>query len=159
VAMLRPAPGEAGGEPTSVPRGNAGSGAVKRRRVVTDVLAGRSVFASDATPARAFATTGGLGFADLWQTGGPLREALQGGDLPGREWRTQPAGGGISWRTVAIPPEASLARVDPAQTAREFAEQAPGFGSDGEHAPGRPGLHRTDTIDLLLFLEGEIELA
>lgn len=158
VVMLRPEPGAAPVAATRVPRGSQGGSAVKRRRVVTDVVAGRSVFASDAPPARAFATSAGLAFADLWQTAGPLCGPLQGGDLSAREWRTEPAGRGISWRMVTIPPERALARVDPAETAREFAERAPGFGSDGEHHPERPGLHRTDTIDLLLVLEGEIEL-
>jgi len=159
VVMLRPAPGAPPAEATRVPRGAQGSSAAKLRRVVTDVVAGRSVCASDGPPARAFATRAGLAFADLWQTAGALRDPLQGGDLTARAWRTAPAGGGVSWRMVTIPPESALAKVDPAETAREFAEQAPGFGDGAEHDPVRPGLHRTDTIDLLFVIEGEIELA
>src|SRR5262245_11035577 len=159
VVMLRPGPGAAPEARVRVPGGSQGGSAVKRRRVVTDVVAGRSVFASDAPPARAFATRSGLAFADLWQTAGPLRDPLQGGDLTQREWRIEPSGRGVSWRMVTIPPESALARIDPAETARDFAEQAPGFGSDGEHDPRRPGLHRTATIDLLFVLEGEIELS
>src|SRR5262245_9799275 len=159
VVMLRPAPGAAPAAGTRVPRGAPGGSSVERRRVGTEVADGRPVFASDAPPARAFATSAGLAFADLWQTAGPLRDPLQGGDLTARAWSTAPAGHGVAWRMVTIPPERALAAVDPAQTAREFAERAPGFGDGAEHDPARPGLHRTDTIDLLYVLEGEIELS
>jgi quercetin dioxygenase-like cupin family protein len=159
VAMCRPAPGAHPPSGTRVPHGPGAAGGTGPRRVVTDVADGRSVFASDGPPARAFALEGsGLAFADLWQTGGALRDALQGGDLEARAWAIEPAGRGISWRMLTLPPERTLARVDAAATARELAEKAPGFGHDGHHHAARPGLHRTDTLDLILVLDGELDL-
>jgi len=159
AVMCRPAPGAHALERTRAPRGPGAAVPAGPRRVVTDVAGGRSVFASDGPAARAFALeASGLAFVDLWQTGGPLRDALQGGDLEAREWSVEPAGRGLSWRSVTIPPERALASADAAASARELAEKAPGFGRDGHHHPARPGLHRTDTLDLILVREGELEL-
>jgi hypothetical protein len=159
AVMCRPAPGAPATGGTRVPHGRGGASASPARRVVTDVAGGRSVFASDGPPARAFALDGsGLAFADLWQTGGPLRDALQGGDLVAPAWSVEPVARGISWRLATLPPERALARADAAASARELAAKAPGFGGDGHHHAARPGLHRTDTLDLILVLGGELEL-
>ena len=68
---------------------------------------------------------------DLWQTGGPVHSTDQGGDADG-PWALEPAGRGISLRTVQF---------------------APG------HDPGAAGMHATETIDVDLLLAGSLELA
>ena len=82
------------------------------------------------------------------------------------EWRLEVPTGGIAWRIVVRPPESSwtggadalLAEVG---VGERDAGQDPGHAAAGhadDDAPrGRstPGLHRTDTVDLILVLSGE----
>jgi hypothetical protein len=68
---------------------------------------------------------------ELWQTGGRLRAADQGGD-PDGPWVLEPLGRGVAFRYVELP---------------------------GGHEPGLRGWHTTATIDLNLILSGRLELA
>lgn len=109
----------------------AGSATFGPRRVVVGVGDdGRSRIVADglAPCVRPFATGGGI--VDLWQTGGPLASAQQGGDPPG-SWSLEPLGGGIVFRFIEL---------------------------TANPEPGMEPVHSTNTIDLLVVLDGSIEL-
>ncbi len=104
------------------------------RRLVTGTFAdGSSGIALSGVPTSRVAANGPQGVAlyDLWQTGGPLAQVSQGGDVTG-PWHLEPADGGVAFR-----------RVD--------------FGSG--HEPGDAGWHATRTIDVGIVLSGELELS
>jgi mannose-6-phosphate isomerase-like protein (cupin superfamily) len=119
-----------GHQPMSIvaPTGDAGP-----RRLVTGALpGGRSTITSfgPASIRVGSPEAGGAALFDLWQTGGPVTDVAQGGDVAGT-WQLEPAGGGISLRRVE-------------------------FGAG--HDPGNAGMHTTATIDLDVVLSGSIEL-
>jgi mannose-6-phosphate isomerase-like protein (cupin superfamily) len=104
------------------------------KRLITGTLAdGRSCIASSGAASIQLGSpdAGGAALYDLWQTGGPVGDVAQGGDVAG-PWQLEPAGGGISLRRVE-------------------------FGAG--HNPGSAGMHTTRTIDLDVVLFGSIELA
>jgi quercetin dioxygenase-like cupin family protein len=132
AVMIRPDPAAA--DPKVLrPRSGAEDSPGSLRRLVTGTDAGgRSCAEIDGPPAVRLGPTGPRGATlwDLWQTGGPLRAADQGGDAEG--WELEPAGAGIAFRMVEL-----------------------GAG----HDPGPAGWHTTDTIDVDLILSGSMELA
>lgn len=107
------------------------------RRVVTGTdEAGRSCVVSDgegsATP----------GFAELWV--GSARDPLEAAPAKGEPWsRVEPPPGATSWRIFLLPPDEVVAAY---LASRELPEvEASGF-------------HRTDTLDYVLILDGELTL-
>jgi hypothetical protein len=66
-----------------------------------------------------------------------------------KEIQLEPPVGGFNWRIVSMPPEPGD---------RESDGHIPGFEADPSFDPDRPGMHRTDTLDLVQILEGEIDL-
>jgi mannose-6-phosphate isomerase-like protein (cupin superfamily) len=134
---LDPAASASAGEPAAdlVPRRRADA-SVGPRRIVTGVDAdGRSIIESDGAAYNSdrFGESGSA-YADLWQTGGALGAADQGGDVAEVQFTLDPIGRGIAWKYIEIPP----------------------FDGDGD-APSAM-LHRTDTVDLDLILDGDVEL-
>ena len=75
-------------------------------------------------------TPGGTALHDYWQTGGPVGDVAQGGDVPGG-WELEPAGRGIAFRRV------------------DFA---------AGDASGTPFLHTTETIDIDVVLGGALSM-
>lgn len=73
---------------------------------------------------------GGTALHDYWQTGGPVGDVAQGGDVPG-PWKLEPAGRGIAFRRV------------------DFATG---------QAAGSAFLHTTETIDIDVVLDGALEM-
>ena len=66
-----------------------------------------------------------------------------------------PKNGGSILRIIDYPPEAA----DPAERQRQIAATFGGIFADADHdkRPGaHPGMHRTDTVDYAIILEGEI---
>jgi quercetin dioxygenase-like cupin family protein len=103
------------------------------RRLVASVdHEGRSHALLDGPPPVGFRSPGesGAGLWDLWQTGGSLVDAAQGGD--GEGWVLDPLGQGAAFRIVEL-----------------------GAG----HEPGEGGWHTTQTIDLDIVLSGQLELS
>src|SRR5215470_2183199 len=107
------------------------------RRVVTGTdESGRSFFVSDG------AGPGAAGFAELWQSksGDPLAGAPATSGAP---VRLEPAPGGSSWRVFELPPDEVVAAYLASQQVPEV--EASGF-------------HRTDTLDYVMILDGEVTL-
>jgi mannose-6-phosphate isomerase-like protein (cupin superfamily) len=165
VVMLRPDPGAAPWPAADLaPRPTPAPAGIGPRRVVTGLDGtGRSVVVTDGEAPGTFAFAGGaIGYAALWETGGgPVGSPRQGGDAV-RPWmQLHPMGGGISFKHIVLPPAAAAARL--AMTApdvgNEMAVRVPGMRTTGHHDPDDPAIHRTDTIDLDVIVEGEIELA
>jgi quercetin dioxygenase-like cupin family protein len=161
VVMLRPSPGTWPAADLA-PRGTVAPAGVGPRRVVTGLdAAGHSVVVVDGEAPGTFAFAGGaMGYGALWSTGGPLRSPLQGGD-PVRPWiQLRPLGDGVSFVHVVLPGGAArdaLGERHPDLGAR-MAVLAPGMRTTGHHDPDDPSLHRTDTIDLGVIVEGRVEL-
>jgi quercetin dioxygenase-like cupin family protein len=164
VVMLRPDPsGAPWPDADLAPRTTAAPTGIGPRRVVTGLDArGRSVIVSDGEAPGTFAFAGGvIGYGALWETGGPLGSPRQGGD-PVRPWmQLQPIGDGVSFKSIVLPPAATAARL--AMTGpdlgAEMGVRVPGMRTTGHHDPDDPAVHRTDTIDLDVIVDGEIELA
>jgi len=159
VLMLRPAIATTA-QPVG-PRQNTAPQGIGPRRVVTQVgVDGLSRVECDGEPPNALRLVhgGGAAYSDIWQTFGPLGSSMAGGDTPPGPFEFYALGGGACWKQMWIPPDADLARIDASALAAEYAARAPGIAAGGEHDPGRPGRHRTDSIDLLQVLSGSITL-
>lgn len=133
AAMLRPDPKAPAPREAFAPRTGASEGPGPRRLVTDTGPDGRSRALGFGPPPSVFrpAGSGGVTLSELWQTGGPLLRAEQGGDPPGA-WSLEPRGGGIAFRMVELP-----------------------AGDD----PGEAGWHTTATIDLDLIVSGQVELS
>ena len=110
---------------------------MSRRRVVTGTdRAGRSCVVCDG------AASATPGFAELW-VGSP-RDPLEAAPASGEPWsRVEPPPGATSWRIFDLPPDEVVAAY---LASRELPEvEASGF-------------HRTDTLDYVLILDGELSL-
>jgi quercetin dioxygenase-like cupin family protein len=131
--LMAPESGLAPVDPPTVQtpqRGGWDSGERPRRLVTTTFPNGRSGVSPIGPPTPLLEVPGPAGMAlhDFWQTGGPLSHVEQGGDVG---WTLEPAGAGVAFRQVSFGPE---------------------------HQAGVGGLHTTDTIDIDVIMEGEIEL-
>ncbi|MEE2665569.1 MAG: cupin domain-containing protein [Myxococcota bacterium] len=143
------------------PRTGAAPQGVGPRRVVTHLGGdGRSLVVHDGEPANVLRLeqAPGMAYSDIWQTLGPVVSPAAGGDAPPGPFEFYALGGGVAWKHMVIPPDAALAEVDAGALAAEYAERAPGMASGGEHDPGRPGRHRSDSVDLVQILSGRITL-
>ncbi len=105
------------------------------RRVVTAVDAPFT----EGPPPKLIAAPSGLGVAELFWLDGPPASVADGGDRTTDGWPLEPPAGGLSSRLIQLPPSDEWMRID---------------GDD----PQLPGMHTTDTLDLMLVLDGEITL-
>jgi mannose-6-phosphate isomerase-like protein (cupin superfamily) len=133
---------------------------VSVRRVVTghDAL-GRAVIVSDG-PARSVpvAAVPGTVFHEIWSTNGSPASLDDGPDPALAEFALNPPPRGSRIRVVDIPPDAVQAALSPEQAAAVFDEVgAPAAGSAAPDAP-HPLMHRTETVDYGIVLEGEVWL-
>ena len=130
------------------------------RRVVTGIVSGRSVFLSDGAPANAHSYTGWPGHrtALLWSTRQAPRLPLDLRDEPAPGDRVMPAVGETRLLRITFPPDSVFA--DPSFDADiygvEAARNLPGLIEAFE--PDGGGMHRTDTIDYGVVLNGEVWL-
>lgn len=132
------------------------------RRIVTGVGGdGRSCIERIGEPPNAFRFEhgGGMAYADLWQTMGDLYSATAGGDAPEGSIQLLPHGDGVAWKRLVVPTEAVRVKLDRAKLGEERRRRAAGLSRGGQRDRGQPGRHRTDTIDLVQILEGELRLS
>jgi quercetin dioxygenase-like cupin family protein len=132
VCMIRPDP--AASPPTVTLAGASATGAGRPRRLVAATRDdGTSYVLADGSPPCALSpgADDGVALVELWQSGGALGTAEQGGDPEGG-WELEPRGGGVAFRWVRLP---------------------------AGHDPGEAGWHTTDTIDVDIVVSGQLELA
>lgn len=132
---------------------------MKVRRIVTGHdSSGRAIFASDETAPRSvqFEHVPGLGAALLWQTAMAPSVGGTSVDPTPRVASWLPEGGGTSAMVLVFPPDsiAQNPNFDPRAAGAEYAEKLPGLAEKFE--ADAPGMHRTDTLDYAILLDGEI---
>ena len=130
------------------------------RRVITGVVDGKSVFLADGEPANQHAYVGWPGHSTsvLWATATlpSLPIAAQDQPMPGVD--VIPAPGETRLMIVRFPPDTIFAdpRFDGPGYTTEAAIHLPGLIDAFE--PDGSGMHRTNTIDYDVVLDGEIWL-
>ena len=133
------------------------------RRIVTghDQL-GRAIIQSDAPPDRVKTLSGnGPTFYAVWNTREmPARRDRASGEPPEVGIVLAPPRHGTRIRVLDIPPEGpGLKQLDAAQARQHFAEIGAAEASTNRTGSARhPHMHRTETIDYGIVIEGEITL-
>ncbi|MFV0383155.1 cupin domain-containing protein [Paracoccus sp. (in: a-proteobacteria)] len=133
------------------------------RRVVTGHdAAGRAVVLSDGIPPHVIRPEHqpGLAFHELWNTNASPMPVLADEPEPTDRHRdTAPPPNGTIIRMVDIPPEGQDGPDFDKETARKLFEHV-GLAENAEHTiPGRhPLMHRTESIDYGIVLDGQIVL-
>jgi hypothetical protein len=128
-----------------------------RRIVTADDAQGRSRIAEDA-PASAIRTVAerpGYRAVNVWRTESAPAPIDAADGIAAHKGILPPANGGSILRIIDFPPEAA----DPAERKRQIAATFGGIFSDAQHdkrAGAHPGMHRTETVDYAIILEGEI---
>jgi mannose-6-phosphate isomerase-like protein (cupin superfamily) len=133
------------------------------RRVVTGHNStGGAIIQSDGAPTRV-QVIGGNGpiFHEIWNTPEtPARIDPDGGEPPEAQLTLTPPHHGTRIRVLDIPPEIEeFTAIDAATARRHFAEM--GAAESSTHGGGEarhPYMHRTETIDYGIVLDGEITL-
>jgi len=134
-----------------------------RRLVAGENSSGQSVFVSEGEPPRAVTLESfpGVEFVEIWAT----EEIVT---LPvGRSEPTiamasfVPPAGGSRFRFVRIPPDvetfgAIAAGLDPEEARGEYLQKVPGLAET--HEVDDLAMHRTNTVDYIIVMEGSIDL-
>jgi len=133
------------------------------RRIVTGHnAAGRAIIQSDAPPERVKVLAGdGPTFYEVWNTReSPVRIDRASGEPAEDKLTLAPPAGGTRIRVLDIPPEtAEMQKIDPAKAREHFAEIGAASASTHSGASSRhPYMHRTESVDYGIVLEGEITL-
>jgi quercetin dioxygenase-like cupin family protein len=127
------------------------------RRVLTgDDANGRSAIVEDGpSPAvRTVPERPGYRVTNIWRTGA-APASVHAPDSIGEHKGISPPKGGTVLRIIDFPPEPK----DPQEFERAMAATFGNMFRDAQHAPKpgeHPGMHRTDTVDYALMLEGEL---
>ncbi|OYO06454.1 cupin domain-containing protein [Enemella evansiae] len=129
------------------------------RRVVTGHLNGAPVIASDEQVAeRSPALGGGITTVPIWGASEPPRFPDDGS--PGEHPRFSPPPGAFHFSLFSVPTAEEAANFqfpsDFDAAAAEMEQEVPGLLEVME--PDAPGMHRTDSIDFILVLSGELTL-
>lgn len=131
------------------------------RRVVTANRADKtSDFDSDGPAPRSvsFDTVPGFEASMIWAAEPDGSKHAAAEDLTTSVGSWIPSPGGSRLLMVKFPPDAVLAssQADPATVVQEYLAKLPGLAESFE--PDDPGMHRTETLDYAVVLEGEIWL-
>jgi mannose-6-phosphate isomerase-like protein (cupin superfamily) len=133
------------------------------RRIVTGHDAdGRAVILEDAPPPRVERIGGNHGplFFEVWNTREtPARIDAASGEPPEAGIQLAPPKNGTRIRVLEVPPEdASIAQLTPEQARAHFAEVGAADAASHKGSSTHAFMHRTETIDYGIVLEGEITL-
>ena len=128
-----------------------------RRIVTADDAQGRSRVAEDAPAAAVRTVTGRPGYrsVNVWRTDAAPAPVDAPDSIAAHKGILPPKNGGSILRIIDFPPEAA----DPAERQRQIQATFAGMFSDAQHDKrdgAHPGMHRTDTVDYAILLEGEI---
>jgi mannose-6-phosphate isomerase-like protein (cupin superfamily) len=133
----------------------------KVRRIVTGHdQEGRSIVQEDGPPARSVTLGGesGTTFHEIWSThSAPAAIDRASGEPAEPGINLLPPAGGTRIRILDIPPDDGTAAALPREAVRALFE-AIGAGHTLPENPPHPLMHRTETIDYGIVLEGEITL-
>jgi mannose-6-phosphate isomerase-like protein (cupin superfamily) len=131
------------------------------RRIVTGHdESGRSIVQQDGPPDRAITLGGesGATFHEIWNTRStPAAVDRSSGEPPEPGIALLPPAGGTRIRILDIPPDDGSLAALPREAVRALFE-AIGAGHTLPEDPPHPLMHRTETIDYGIVLEGEIVL-
>lgn len=131
------------------------------RRIVTAQNGSASVIASDGPPplSRAFTATPGFEMSIIWASDPSTTVPLAADEDPIAGFsRLVPRPGETRLMSVTLPPDAVMTDPgwNPMAAAAENTEHLYGLADHFE--PEAPGMHRTDTLDYGVLLEGEVWL-
>ncbi len=127
------------------------------RRVVTGTSGGHSKIISDGGTRRGKAFEGipGQSAALVWSTPAVTTLPIDGSDVITEKSTYLPlAPGETRLMIVTFAPDSVFATIDPVAGFQEFAEHIPDLAAAME--PDSPGMHRTQTVDYGIVLEGEV---
>lgn len=131
-----------------------------RRIVTTHSNVGKAAFASDGPPARIveFKHVPGMSAALLWETRASTEVGGAVEDPTPQAASWVPSTGGTNLMVVVFPPDSVMvsSEFDPAAAGGEYMEKLPGLAEKFEI--DAPGMHRTDTVDYGIVLDGEIDI-
>jgi uncharacterized cupin superfamily protein len=128
------------------------------RRIVTgEDQSGRSFLAIDEqVDVRSADLIAGATFTQIWATDEPPVAPIDGQGVGVRAWF--PGRTGFRFFLFSLPPTGKYGpAADPEAAARQTESQVPGL-LDAQFDEARPGWHRTDTIDALHVISGQIVL-
>jgi mannose-6-phosphate isomerase-like protein (cupin superfamily) len=128
------------------------------RRVITGHDAsGRAVISIDDAGPNVIEVKGwpGLYVTELWVTGEMPVDNMGATDQGARPMRHDPAPSGTIFRIVEIPPEKSLGSID---TAAAFAHMGSHNKPRAEDSAQHPSMHKTNSVDYLVVLSGEMRM-
>lgn len=132
------------------------------RRIVTGHDAqGRAIIQADGPPARVVPVgDGGAVFHEIWNTRAtPAPIDRDSGEPEEAGLQLAPPEGGTRIRIVDFPPDDARADVSPEEARAAFAAMgAENASTHGGADSPHPFMHRTETIDYGIVLEGEITL-
>ncbi len=115
---------------------------------------GRSVIVQDglAPNVKEMASMPGLALTDLWETAGPRARNEGNADAASRPVKLEPPRGGSILRIVEFPPDKAWRDSADAKAAFESI----GAGHAKDKASADPMMHKTDTVDYIIVMSGEI---
>lgn len=134
------------------------------RRIVTGHDAqGRAVILEDAPPPRVARIGGDRGpmFYEVWNTQEtPARIDRDSGEPAEEGIKLAPPANGTRIRVLDVPPEdSSFSEITPEEAQAHFAEVAAGDASSHSGETSRhPFMHKTESVDYGIVLEGELTL-
>jgi Cupin domain len=133
------------------------------RRIVTGHdEAGHAVIVSDAPPSRIqlVGGPGGPTFVEVWSTREtPALIDRQSGEPAENGLVLAPPKGGTRIRVIDFPPEGeAIRKLTEAQAAEKFGEMGGSDAARSKAGAPHPLMHRTQTIDYGIVLEGELTL-
>lgn len=127
------------------------------RRVLATNVDGKSCVIDDRSDlSNAFEHVPGFDPTVLWLSAPD--EGLTAAAAPKDGQNVLPSRGGTSLFLVTFPPDSAMAAIkDPAAAGAEYLQRIPGLAETFEQ--DNSGMHRTDTLDYGIVLEGEIVCA
>jgi mannose-6-phosphate isomerase-like protein (cupin superfamily) len=133
------------------------------RRIVTGHDdKGRSVVLSDAVSPHVLENPvrPGRGLTDLWRTDAVPASNAGDADAAARAVTLNPPEGGTVFRFFQINPMSAEADLTPEERERRYAEAFSKMGAADDRADtGRhPGMHKTQTVDYIVLLSGQVTL-
>ncbi|WP_428155933.1 cupin domain-containing protein [Brevundimonas sp.] len=130
------------------------------RRVITGIVAGKSVVLEDGAPAHFhhFAGWPGHAVSVVWATSSTPSLPISGKDEPRPGLIVAPAPGETRLLTVTFPPDSVFS--DPGFDGQAYEAEANIYlkGLIDTFEPDAPGMHRTNSIDYAVVIEGEVWL-